>query len=73
MPDEPIVDPIPEPDPVPAPPLNTWFEVSINSGTGYMLLTDGAFWGYYGKDGKEIKPDPGTTVYVTKNDVIGPF
>jgi hypothetical protein len=53
--------------------MNTWFKVSINGGEGFMLLTDGVFVGYYDAAGQQIYPDPGSTVYVIENDVIGPF
>ena len=52
--------------------MDEWFFVSINGGTGYMLVRDGSFVGYFASLNVPIEPQPGTTVYTIENNVAPP-
>ena len=52
--------------------MNTWYLVEINGSTGYMLVRDGVFVGYFDSANNPITPDAGSTVFTIENDVAGP-
>lgn len=53
--------------------MTVWFEVSINGGVGFMQTVNGEMVGYFDASGQPIVPAEGSTVFVTANDVAGPF